>query len=171
MVFNVGDIFLQWQMGGVFEFLLPAFLIFAIVYGIMQGKRVITDQKGINIIIALVVSLLSVGYTSSMGFSLGEYLMEMFPRLGVGLSILLGLLVLTGLFINDEEQKYWNYGLGAIGVIIAIIIVSKSFDRFGWVGGNYNDSVGWIVGAVLVVGLIIAVAASGGDGKKEKKGG
>lgn len=168
---NVGDVFLQWQMAGVFEFLLPALLIFAIVFGILNTTSIITKEKGIQIIIAIVVAILSIGYTSTMGFSLGEYLMEMFPRLGVGLAILVGLLILVGLFINyDKDQKqYWNYGLAAIALIIAIVVVTKSFDRFGWVGHLGQDYVGWIIGAVLIVGIIIAVAASGGKADKGGK--
>ncbi len=56
MVFNIGDIFLQWQMAGIFEFLLPALLIFAIVYGILNTTNIITKEKSIQIIISIIIS-------------------------------------------------------------------------------------------------------------------
>ena len=118
-----------------------------------------------NVIIALVVGLLSVGYTSRMNFSVGQFLSEIFPRLGVGLAVLLVILILVGVFIRDDDQKYWMWGLGAIAFITAIVVITKSFDTFGWYsGGGYENYVGWIVGAVLLIGVIIAVA-SGGSSK------
>jgi hypothetical protein len=162
MAFNIYDVFLQWESAGIFEFLLPALLIFALVYGILNTTSIISREKNIQIIIAIIIALIAVGYTSTMGFSLGMFLMELFPRLAVGLSIVLALLILIGLFVPGDERRFWLYGLGAISFIIAIVIVTKSFERFGWIGGGYyGDYVGWIIGAVLVVGLIIAVASSG----------
>jgi len=171
MVFNIGDIFLQWESSGIYEFLLPALLIFVVVYGILNTTNIVSKQKSIQIIIAIIIALISVGYTSNMGFSLGAFLSEMFPRLGVGLSIILSLLILIGLFVPGDERRFWLWGLGAISFIIFIVIITKSFERFGWIGsyGSYGDYVGWIIGAVLIVGLIIAVAASGGSTNPDKK--
>ena len=92
-----------------------------------------------------------------------DFFREVFPRLGVGISVLLVLLILVGLFISKEDQRYWYYGLGTIGFIIAIVVISKSFEQYGWFSSaGSGDYVGWIVGAVLLIGLIIAVANGSG---------
>ena len=166
MVFDIGVIFTQWEAAGVFEFLLPFLLIFSIVFGILTTTNILSKQKGLHIIIAVIIGLMSVWAFNSLGFTLGQFLTELFPRFAVGLSVLLVIMILIGLFVPDNDKKYWLWGLGAIGFIIAIVVITQTFDRFTGFsfGSNYGDYVGWIIGAVILLGLIIAVAVSGGDG-------
>ena len=115
---DIGTILLQWQSAGIFEYILPFLLIFAVVFGILEAAKIgFTKERKLNVIIALVVGLLSVGYTSRMNFSVGQFLSEIFPRLGVGLAVLLVILILVGVFIRDDDQKYWMWGLGALSLI------------------------------------------------------
>jgi len=169
---DIGTIFTQWQSIGIYEYLLPILLIFAVIFGILETTKVLGKHKGINVIIAVIIALMSVGYSNTLGYSLGQFLQDLFPRLGIGLAVLLSLLILIGLFVSEDDRKYWLWGLGAIGAIIAIIVVTKTFQQFSWFSsGSYGDYAGWVIGAVLLLGLIIAVAASGGDKDgSEKKG-
>ena len=164
MPVDIGTIILQWQNAGVYDFLLPFLLVFAIVFGILSATNIIGGQRGLHVIIALVIGFMAVGYNYSTELSFSQFLQILFPKLAIGLAVLLALLILVGLFIPDDERKYWGWGLGALGVIVAIIIIAQSFERFGWYNsGFYGDYVGWIIGAVLLLGIIIAVAASGGN--------
>ncbi|MEK6928465.1 MAG: hypothetical protein AABW65_00730 [Nanoarchaeota archaeon] len=158
MVLDIGTILSQWQSGGVFDYLLPFLLVFAIVFGILSTTNILGANKGISVIIAVVVGLLSLKFNF-----VSEFFGEVFSRLAVGLSVLLVLLILIGLFIPDDERRYWFWGLGAIGVVIAIVVVAQSFERLGYYSGVYENYAGWIIGAVLLLGLIIAVATSGGN--------
>lgn len=160
---DLGSIFAQWQSAGVYEFLLPFLLIFAVVFGILTATHIFgKTQKGINLIVAVIIGLMAVGYSSSLGYSLGQFLQTLFPRLGIGLAVILAILILIGLFVPDDERRFWMWGLGAIGFIIAIVIVVQTFDALSFFSyGSYSDYLGWIVGGILIVGLIIAVAASG----------
>lgn len=163
---NIGTLLSQWELAGVFDFLLPFLLIFAVVFGILTTTSILGKNKGVHIIIAFVIGLLAL----RLDF-VPRFFAEIFPRLGVGLSIILTLVILIGLFVPQDEMRYWLYGLGAIAFIIAIVVVSQSFQGFGWFSsGFYSDYIGWIIGAVLVIGLIIAVAnASGEDARKDNK--
>ncbi len=165
MVFSIGYILSQWESAGVFDFLLPFLLIFAVVFGILITTNVLGNNKGVHVIIAIVVGLLAL----RLDF-VPKFFAEVFPRLGVGLAVILTLLILIGLFVPDDERRYWLWGLGAIAVIVGIVVISKAFGQTTWFGasGPYSDYVGWIIGAVLIVGLIIAVAAAGNE-KKDKE--
>ena len=157
MVNGIDTILWQLESVGVFDYLLPFLLIFALIYGILSVTKIAGTQKGIHVIIALVIGLMAIrlGFTQS-------FFAEIFPRLGVGLAILLSIMILVGLFIPKEEFRYWGWGLSAIGIIIALIIVTQSFDRLGYIGwGGWDNYVGYIIGAVLLVGVIIAIAAGG----------
>lgn len=160
MALDIATILLQWQQVGVFDFLLPFLLIFAIIFGILSTTHIVGENKGIHVVIAFVIALMAL----QLNF-VSDFYRELFPRLGVGIAILVVILILVGLFIAQEEMRYWGWGLGAIGFIIALVIVSKSFDQFGWYSNSsWSDSAGWIIGAVLLIGIIIAIAASGSKG-------
>jgi uncharacterized membrane protein YoaK (UPF0700 family) len=167
MVMNIGTLLSQWEAAGVFDFLLPFLLIFAVVFGILTTTNILGKNKGVHVIIAFVVGLLAL----RLDF-VPRFFAEIFPRLGVGLSVILALVILIGLFVPQDEMRYWLYGLGTIAFVIAIVVVSQSFQGFGWFsGGFYSDYVGWIIGGVLIIGLIIAVAnaSNDDDAKKDKK--
>ena len=150
---------MQWEALGVFDFILPFLLVFAIVFGILSATNVLGTNKGIAVIIAFVIGLMSIRYQ----YFFSSFLSEIFPRLGIGLTILLMLMILVGLFIARKEQKYWGYGLAAIGVIIAIVIFYQTAQNLGWMwaGGYGSEGVGMIILGIFVVGIIVAIAASG----------
>lgn len=172
MVYSINEIMMLWESYGIFDTLLPFLLIFAIVFGVLTYLKIFGNKKGIHVIIALVVGFLAV---RNQYFN--EFYKEVFPRLGVGVVILLVVMILVGLFVEKEYRRYWAWGLSAIGVIIAIVILVQTFGYLGWTGlyGYFGgETIGWIIGAVLLLGIIIAVATSGGGeehgpGKKIKQ--
>lgn len=161
---SIADIFYQWDYLGVFDFILPFLLVFAIVFGILSSTRFLGENKGVSVIVAIVVGLMSLRYQ----YFLSSFLSELFPRLGIGLAVILTLMILVGMFIAKDEQRYWGYGLAALGAVIALIVIYQSFDRFGFYFGGYGtDAIGFIFLAILIVGVIIAVSVSGGRGSED----
>jgi hypothetical protein len=165
MVISVGTILTQWESYGVFDYLLPLLLIFAVVFGILTSTNILGKNKGIHVIIAAAIAMMALQFNF-----VSDFFRELFPRLGVGLAVILTILILVGLFIPDDERRYWYWGLGTIGVIVAIVVVVQSFEVFGWyASGPAQDYIGVIVLAVIITGLIIAVATSGGEPDKRKE--
>lgn len=166
MVMNIGTLLSQWELAGVFDFLLPFLLIFAVVFGILTTTNILGKNKGVHVIIAFVIGLLAL----RLDF-VPRFFAEVFPRLGVGLAVILSLVILIGLFVPQDSMRYWLYGLGAVAFAIAVVVISQSFQGYGWFSSGFDgDYVGWIVGGILIIGLIIAVAnATGDDTKKDDK--
>ena len=167
MVFTIADLLRGWESAGIFDFLLPFLLIFAVVFGILSTIGIFGKNKGVNVVIAVTIGLLAL----RLDF-VPRFFTEIFPRLGVGLAVILVALILMGLFVAADERRYWLWGLGTISVIAFFIIITRSFDVLGWLytyaGG---DLAGWIIGAILVIGLIVAVSAAGAEkqpGRKEQ---
>ncbi len=159
MVFNIQSIVYQLESVGFFYLLLPFLLIFAVVFGILSETKIFGKNKGVHVIIAFVIAAISIRWN----FFLSDFFTQIFSRLGVGISIILAFVILVGLFIRKEDDKYWKWGLGALGAVIGIVIVVQSFERFGWTGyGFFESNAGFIIGAVLIAGLIIAVVVSTG---------
>lgn len=162
------NILYLWQNWGIFDVLLPFLLIFSVVFGILTWINIFGKNKPVCVIISLVIGLMSVrvDYVS-------KFFSEIFPRVGVGLAVLLSLVILAGMFIVDDEKRYWAWGISAVGFIVWVISVAASFEGFGfgW-GGTIESYAGAIIGVVALIGVIIAVSASGGgsgeEGKKKK---
>ncbi|MBX4211934.1 hypothetical protein KW787_00560 [Candidatus Pacearchaeota archaeon] len=169
MIFTVtiGTILNQWQTLGVFDYVLPFLLLFAVIFGILSATNIIGTNRGVHAIIAVVIALMALQFNY-----FGDFLKELFPRLGVGIAVLLSVLILFGLFIYEEHKKYYYWGLGAIAFIITLVVINNSFSNFGWYSSfSTNDNVSYIIGGVLLVGLIIAVAAGNSKGSSDGKGG
>lgn len=169
---SILDIFFQWENLGVFDYLLPFLLVFAIVYGVLSSTRFLGDNKPVYIILALVVGLMSLRYQTF----LSSFLSELFPRLGVGLSVLLAVLILIGMFIPEDETRYWMYGLATIGTIIAISVIYNSFDVLGYTNTYGTNVIAYVVLAVILIGVIVAVGigdkpSNDRDGKVRSIGG
>ena len=124
-----GNLLSSWEQAGVFSYILPFLIIFSLVFGILVRVNIFRDNKTINGIIALAVALMALQFPMvPMFFS------EIFPWLGIGLSIILVILILSGLFINPED-KGWMIGLGIVSLIIITIVVAVSLSRAGLYSG------------------------------------
>jgi len=159
MVFNIQSIVYQLESVGFFYLLLPFLLVFAVVFGILQTTRIFGKNKGIHVLIAFVIAAMALRWN----FFLSDFFTQIFSRLGIGIAILLTVCILIGLWIPDDNQRWFAYGLAGIGFIIAVVIVVQSFERFGWTGyGFLATNAGFIIGAILIVGLIVIVVVTSG---------
>lgn len=164
MVYTIADILNQWASAGVFDYVLPFLLIFAVVFGILNTTGALGKHKGVQVLIAVVLGALSLQYNY-----LSDFLKVMAPNLGIGVSVILAAIVLVGLFIPSDERRFWFWGLGAIGFVIFVIILINTFDTVGYSTTLYSDYIGYVIGAVLLIGLIIAVGASGSKENSDDK--
>lgn len=148
---SIGSVLAQWEQAGVFSYLLPFLLIFAIIFGILQKMNLFGDtSKAVNGIIALAVGLMSLQF----GF-VSIFFAEIFPKLGMGLAVILLALILLGLF-TDSNQTGIMFGLG--GIILAVILWN-TFDFGGtsfwyWFSGDWISIIAVIVVLAVVGGLI-----------------
>jgi len=149
----IGDMLVQWEQAGFFMYLLPFLLIFALVFGILNQIKLFQDSKAVNGILALVVGLLALQFPM-----VPQFFAEIFPRLGIGLAILLALLILMGMFI-DPKSGAMGYALLAVGGIILVIVLVKTAGALGWSSGWWWSEnwpmVAGVVFILLVIGIIV----------------
>lgn len=163
---GIGNFLSQLEQLGFFSYLLPFLVIFALIFGILSRINIFEDNKSINAIISLSVGLMALQF----GF-VSNFFSEIFPRLGVGLAIILVVLIFLGLFM-DPEEKWMNYGMLGIGAIIVffILIQSAAFSgtSFGFFISQYASSI--ILGVVVVAVLVAIVASAGKHDKIHRRG-
>jgi hypothetical protein len=160
---TLGNLLAQWEAAGIFAYALPFLLVFALVFGLLTKMNIFaskaSDGKGVNVMIALAVAFMSLQFdVVSMFFS------ELFPRFGVGLSIILVILIMGGLFMPSNEESNWF--MIALAVVVFVIIgtvVWNSLGAMGWGIGGPGLSYFWdrysaiIIFAVLIIGVIAMV--------------
>lgn len=140
---------------GVFDFLLPFLIVFSLVFLILNGLKIFQENRFITAIIALAVGLMAM----SLDF-VPLFFQELFPRLGVGLGIILGLLIITGLFLPKNLAPV-SYTLAGVGLLVGIIVFLNTAAAFDWGFGSAWQAYAsefWAWTAIIVLVAIIAGA-------------
>ena len=146
---------------GFFSYILPFLLIFALVFGILTVSKIFKESPGINAIISVVIGLMALQFDL-----VPLFFAELFPRLGVGLGVILVVLILTGIF--SPKQSWVTYTLYGIAVIILIIILVKTAGVLGWQSGQWwADNWQAVAGAIFILIVIGTAVGSSNPNKKE----
>ena len=154
---SFGDLLVQMEQAGFFAYVLPFLLIFALIFGILTRTQIFKNNKAINAVIAFVVGLLALQFDF-----VPVFFSEIFPRLGVGLAVILALLILAGLFF-DPANKMVNYGLLAVGIIVFLVVLVQTVGVAGWYSGFWlYDNWSRILLVLIVIGILAAVINSVG---------
>lgn len=168
---SIGNVLAQWESIGVFTYLLPFLLIFAIVFSILSFTNVFKGNRAVNAVISLAVALLALQFQI-----VPIFFAEIFPRMGVALSVLLVIVIIGGFFVdpNKEGSNWVKYVLIAITAIILIVVIGGALGGFGigWnIGGGWIYGIPWgtVLIVALVVGLVIWVVASSNKEDKRQK--
>ena len=140
---------------GAFQFLLPFLIIFSLVFLTLNGLKLFKDNRAITAIIALSVGFLALSFDF-----VPIFFQELFPRLGVGLGIILGLLIITGLFLPQDSPAV-TYTLGAIALIIGIIVFFNTAAVADWnFGTAWEEFSSEIVAWIAIIAMLVAVVAA-----------
>jgi hypothetical protein len=165
MVFDIGVVLAQWQSIGIFAFVLPFILIFAIVFGILSGTKAFGDKKAVHVIIAIAIGLFAI----QLPF-VRDFFPEIFSRLGVALAVMVVFWILVMVFVEETHRKWVMMGFWILGAIVALLVVFNTFNELNFFGSNWwGDWGGLMIGALLVIGVIIAISVSGGSEAPAKK--
>jgi hypothetical protein len=146
-----------WESQGLFSVFLPFLLLFAVIFAILNKSKVLGGKTGIDMIVALSVGLLAL----QQDF-LRRFFAELFPRLGMGIGVLLTLLILVGLFIGSgKSQEVWMIILGSIAFIVFLIVILST--QSGFSIGSTSWWMQWgniVVWGLVLVGIIVAFSLS-----------
>ena len=158
MAVTITDVLQQWADYGIFYYVLPFLLIFALVFAILQKVKITGDDqgRGINAIIALTVALLSLQFDYvPLFFSV------IFPKLGMGLAVLLVALIMLGLFVDYKQyrgQMYIFLGIG--GVTAGVILLSSLSEYSWWTGSFWGENLSAIVAGIIIIAFVAIVINS-----------
>lgn len=150
----VGNMLSQWEQAGVFSYVLPFLLIFALVFGILVKTNLFKDNKSINAIIALVVGLMSLQFDF-----VPRFFAEIFPRMGVGLAVILAAMIFLGIFA--PKKSWMTYTFFGIGAIVLVVVLINTAGNIGWYQGYWwHDNWFSVVSVAVLLTIIIALVAA-----------
>jgi len=152
---QIEDVMNQWQNVGIFSILLPFLLIFALVFGILEKTGLFENKnKALNPIIGFVVALMAIQFEI-----VPQFFSVIFPKLGVGLAIVLVAIILLG--ILSPNQSWMTYTFFAIGAIILIVTLVQTAGDLGWSTGYWwQDNWPTVAGAIFILAIIGIIIAS-----------
>lgn len=150
---SIGDVLAQWEQLGFFSYILPFLLIFSITFGVLTKTKIFEENRAINAIIALVV-----GFMSLQWGLVPQFFSELFPRVGVGISVLLIAILFLGIFL--PRQNWAIYLFFAIGAIIVMSVLVNSSSAMGWYLGDlfnwdWQSVLPWLI-LIILVGVVVA---------------
>ena len=142
---------------GMVDFFFPWILFTAIIYGILQSKKYISEEVSVNGVIAI-SSAFIITYLGR-----GEFLTNLFWIAGIFMLVILLAGIMGGLFgvnfLDLFKEKAWvgyiALGLGVLAFVLALIITSAG-DYFGLNRIDW-DAVEQVFGIILAIGAIIGV--------------
>ncbi len=173
---SITEVLNYWAEIGVFAYVLPFLLIFAVVYGILSRMNVLGEagkNKGVNAVISVAIGLISLQFDIVTNF-----FATIFPYTGVGLSILLVFLILGGLlgvFEVTGGKMHWTRTMFIIiGLVIAIFVVFNSLtDTTAWASGMWWSEYAPSIITLAIIGLLVWAVVGGkgeaGDGGEKKQ--
>jgi len=152
MAATITDVLNTWNDLGVFSYVIPFLLIFAVVFAILKKTKILGDDNdGILAIISVALGLLALQFDM-----VSEFYAIIFPRFGVWLSIFLVAIIFIGFFMpnrKDDEGLVYKW----IGFVAAAAAILWSLDSWGqWTqfgfGSWFNENF-W---AIVIVGVVLA---------------
>jgi len=154
-----GDALIRLDQMGLFAYILPMILIFALVFGILTKLKIFEENKSINAVIAISVALMSIQFDI-----VNVFFSQLFPRMGVGLGVMLVLIILLGLFLPND--KWITYVIFAVSAIIFVIVLVKTSGSVGWSSGYWWSSNWEYIAVAIFILALFALALSSGSDKK-----
>ena len=157
MVTTITEVLNIWNEIGVFSYVIPFLLIFAVVFAILDKTKMLSGKDDENRTIVAIIAV-AIGLLSLQFDFVSEFFAVIFPRFGVGLALFLVIIIFLG-FFYPEGKDGWSTKVAWVGWAVGIgvfIWALSSWDEWSSqaaFGGWFVDNV-W---ALIILGVLVAV--------------
>lgn len=156
-----------WAASGVFSYVIPFLLLFAVVFAVLNKSKILGENVAIEAIVAAAIGLLALQFDI-----VSNFFAVMFPRFGVGLAIFLGLILLFGLFFQKKDGSgslKWISIVVAVGVCLWVGIDYGFFSNLDSLGFNSVDGLSQFFWPLLIIGIFFLVIYSASKSRKKRE--
>ena len=166
MAVDLRNIFAYWESIGVFDIVLPFFLIFAIAYSILTTTKILGDHnKNINALIAAIIGVLFVQNNYLVGI-----LQSFIPNVAMFIIVILMVFLVAGTFLgakaDAKDNAFGIVAIIAIAFVVWALLVNPPYTS--WFPTYYFDD--QTIATLALVGIFIFIIwfvtkpATGGKG-------
>ena len=134
---------------GFYDFFMPFLLILAVVFGVLQNRKMISDEVSVNAVIAIAVSFLAT-YTLR-----GIFFTRLFGMAGMIMAAGVVLIIFLAMMGIKPEDVFSGAGSKSIGMVVGVLIVLMIF--FYALGSAVRISEESIVTIIFLVIVFVAV--------------
>lgn len=160
----IGNVLAKWEEMGVFSYVLPFLIIFSLIFIILNQIKLFKENRAVNSVIALAVGFMSLQFEF-----VPRFFAEIFPRVGIGLAIILVILIFLGMFI-DPEKPGIMIGLMIVGAVIVVVVLINTAGSVGWTAGYWwEDNWGTVIGIVAFLAIIFLVIGTSNKDPNQPK--
>lgn len=154
---------MQWEAIGIFDVMLPFFLIFTIIFAILQKTKIFGARKGIDVIIAMTISALTI-----LNPFVNDILKIILQNAVIAILIIIALMLLLGLIWGAKRPEIWTYIGGMIGLVIFVWILGRVADYYEmYYPGTiifsrvwWENNLPWIIPLLIIIIFAIVVISS-----------
>jgi len=153
---DITQVLNTWAMYGVFSYVFPFLIIFAMVFAILQKSglfsvkddkgNLVKNEKGINAIIAVSVALISL-----LNDYVPTFFAAIFPKFGIILAVGLVILILLAFTGASITSSWLGWVLGAVVVVWGWSEWTSLYGTGGWGVTYFLEEYFW--GLVLLGGI------------------
>ncbi|MDH3353296.1 MAG: hypothetical protein OEL87_02510 [Nanoarchaeota archaeon] len=166
MVTTITEVLNIWNNMGVFSYMIPFLLIFAVVFAILDKTKMLSSADNDNRMIIAIISA-SIGLLSLQFDFVSTFFAVIFPRFGIGLALFLVILIFVGFFHPEGSEGKWSIKIAWVGWVVGVGVFIWSLSAWDeWssqmgFGGWFVENIWAILVLGILIGLILAVARSG----------
>jgi len=162
------DLLLEmWKNYGVFSVVLPLVLVFAVVYAILQKSKILGAKHAIDAIVSLAIAVMSLTWDF-----MPRFFGELFPRVGMGIAVLVTLAIFFGLFFVADipGERLWRT-IGAImaAVVFITVLIQTAGGQIPSGRTFWESYKGPIIAGVAILAIILFITMSHPWDQDEKK--
>ena len=158
MVTTVTEVLNIWNDVGVFSYVIPFLLIFAVIFAILEKSKILGDNRMIGSIVAASIGLLSLQFDF-----VSEFFAVIFPRFGIGISVFIVLIIMVGFFFpegNPGGKGKWIGWIVGIGVVIWSLSAWDEWSGSSGFGGWFVENIWSIIVLAILITVIVLVIKS-----------
>lgn len=163
---TIAEVLNKWNDMGVFSYVLPFLLIFAVVFAILTKTKLFGDEnRTAASIIALAIGLLALQFDF-----VATFFAVIFPRFGVGIAVMLvfliGFALWTGVDSKNALAKHsWIGYIVGIGVVLWSLIAWGGWGGDFAIGGFLDENFWALITIGLIAWAVYLISTSKGEGK------
>lgn len=152
----------------IIELLLPFILLWAVIFAVLQKTKILGENKGLDLIVAIVISLIAVSFTNPT-----KLLTGVVPVFAVAAISVLALLIIFAFSSGEKDYKLPDGVKWGVGILFALVLIGALVYSSGaWdyltknTAGGKSSLVANVIFIIIIGGVIAAAAATGKGGKK-----